>query len=147
MGVTGLHHVGISTPDLGRLVTFYCDVLGFEVEAHMDWANDQELDGALGLEDSVASMVMLRLGDIRLEIFQYDSPDPGPAVGNRPVSDAGMNHICFLVDDLKAEVARLAEAGMLFLGEPLDVGDGPFAYGRDPDGNLIELWQIGSEQG
>ena len=145
-GITGLHHIGISTPDLERLVAFYCGAFGFEVEATMEWADEPEIDHALGLKESAASMVMLCRGNIRLEVFQYDSPDPGPAVGDKPVSDAGINHICFLVDDLTAEVARLTEAGLSFLAEPSDVGDGPFAYGRDPDGNVVELWQIEVDQ-
>ena len=42
MGITGLHHVGISTPDLGRLVAFYRDMFGFEVEASMEWAGEPD---------------------------------------------------------------------------------------------------------
>jgi hypothetical protein len=30
---------------------------------------------------------------------------------------------------------------MRFHSEPQDIGDGPFVYGRDPDGNVVELWQ------
>ena len=90
-------------------------------------------------------MVMLRRGDLRLEVFRYEHPDPGPAAGSKPVSDAGINHICFLVDDLRAEVTRLTDAGMQFNADPIDVGDGPFVYGRDPDGNVIELWELKDE--
>jgi len=145
-GITGLHHVGISTPDLERIVAFYCDALGFDVEATLDWSGETDIDGALGLVDSAASMVMLRRDGIHLEIFQYEHPDPGPPAGDKPVSDAGINHLCFLVDDLATEVARLATAGMEFHSDPIDVGDGPFVYGRDPDGNVIELWQVGDQE-
>lgn len=35
--IRGIHHVGLSTPDLDRLVDFYRDVMGFEVVMTSEW--------------------------------------------------------------------------------------------------------------
>lgn len=137
-----LHHAGISTPDLDRLVTFYCELLGFEEVSRSTWGPGfEDADAVLGLVDSAAEMVLLRLGDTYLEVFEFRHPAPGPAPVDRPVSNSGINHICLSVDDLTFEYERLTIAGMQFHSTPRDIGDGPFAYGRDPDGNVVELWE------
>ena len=141
-GVRGLHHVGISTPDLDRLVGFYVDLFGFVEVARASWEPGTDpVNAATGLLDSTGEMVMLVRNGTFLELFRFDHPDPGPALPDRPVSDTGINHICLAVDDVVAEQARLSAAGMRFHSEPQDIGDGPFTYGRDPDGNVVELWE------
>ncbi len=141
-GIQGLHHVGISTPDLDRLVAFYIDLFGFVEQARASWGpGTDQVDAATGLADSAGEMVMLVCNGSFLELFRFDQPDPGPARPDRPVSNTGINHICLAVDDVAAEQARLSAAGMQFHSEPQDIGDGPFTYGRDPDGNVVELWQ------
>jgi glyoxylase I family protein len=141
--ISRLHHAGISTPDLGRLVSFYCDLLGFEEVARAEWdAGFTDADDVLGLVDSAAEMVLLRLGATYLEVFEFRQPDSGVAEPERSVARVGINHICLAVDDLHAEYGRLAAAGMRFHSSPRDIGDGPFVYGRDPDGNVVELWQV-----
>jgi catechol 2,3-dioxygenase-like lactoylglutathione lyase family enzyme len=37
---------------------------------------------------------------------------------------------------------RLVEAGMTFVGPPVDFGRSAAIYGRDPFGNVIELYEI-----
>ncbi|MBW2365696.1 MAG: VOC family protein, partial [Deltaproteobacteria bacterium] len=32
-----MHHTAISTFDMDRLIKFYCDLLGFEVEREFEW--------------------------------------------------------------------------------------------------------------
>lgn len=137
-----LHHAGISTPDLDRLVSFYCELFGFEEVSRSAWAPGfDDADAVLGLVDTAAEMVLLRLGDTYLELFEFRSPVPDPPPVDRPVSDLGINHICLSVEDLASEYERLSTAGMRFHSAPRDIGDGPFTYGRDPDGNVVEIWE------
>ena len=142
LGITAMHHVGISTTDLDRLVRFYTETFGFEVEVAFSWdPGFQAIDAALALADSGGSMAMLRLGTVYLELFEFSSPRPEPADPARPVAHAGINHLCLLVDDLDVVVRRLAEKDVITHSSPRDIGDGPFVYCRDPDGNAIEFWQ------
>jgi methylmalonyl-CoA/ethylmalonyl-CoA epimerase len=57
----------------------------------------------------------------------------------------GMHHIAFEVDDIKAEMKRLMDAGFLLLsGEPKKGADNKlicFLHPRDTNGVLIELCQ------
>ncbi|HJP36347.1 MAG TPA: VOC family protein, partial [Gammaproteobacteria bacterium] len=65
------------------------------------------------------------------------------AEARRPVCDHGITHLCLQVSDIDAEYERLKAAGMVFHCPPQAVGDAIHAtYGRDPDGNVVELLEI-----
>jgi len=142
--IRGVHHTAISTGDLERALRFYRDLLGFEVISEFAWpAGTLVADQITGLEGSSARAVMLRANNAVVELFQYASPAPRPGDPRRPVCDHGITHICFDVRDVDAEYARLSAAGMTFHCPPQDVGGGVrTTYGRDPDGNVIELQEI-----
>lgn len=146
--IRGIHHVAISTPDLDRLVAFYRDVIGAEVMRESAWpAGSDKIDSVVGLQGSAARTATLLLGNAYLEIFQYDSPAARPQVPMRPVNDHGYTHFCLDVVDIDAEYARLAAAGMTFHCAPPalgEMGSGSLrsTYGRDPDGNVIELQEL-----
>ncbi|MCP4682331.1 MAG: VOC family protein [Desulfobacterales bacterium] len=137
-----IHHTAISTGDLDRLKKFYCDLLGFEMEYEFYWDKGIEIsDKITGLKDSAAKVAMLKLDDFRLELFQYSSPTPKLSDPNRPVCDHGLTHLAFTLDDIDAEYKRLVSEGMLFHCPPQNLGSAKVTYGRDPDGNVVELME------
>ncbi len=146
--INGVHHVAMSTGDLDRIVAFYTEHLGFDVVMKSEWnANRPEIDKILGLEKSAARQRMLKAGNTYLEVFEYSSPEPKPGDPNRPVNDHGYTHFCLDVTDIDAEYERLLAAGMTFHCAPAPaekLGSGKIRaiYGRDPDGNVIELQEI-----
>jgi catechol 2,3-dioxygenase-like lactoylglutathione lyase family enzyme len=142
--IRAIHHIAISTPNLTRSVEFYTSQLGFEVAGGGQWRDSEALDRHMGLRSSAGRTATLRLGAAMLEIFEFESPPSAPTAGDRPVSDHGLTHICLDVTDLDAEYERLRAAGMRFHAPPLDadVMKVRSVYGRDPDGNVIELQQI-----
>ncbi|MFQ5635256.1 MAG: VOC family protein [Gammaproteobacteria bacterium] len=138
--ILGFHHAAISTPDLERCLDFYKNVVGCEEAWSFEWpAGTAEADTMTGLENSAARAVMLKLGDSFLEVFEYSSPAARPLDPDRPVCDHGISHVCLLVRDLHGEYARMRAAGMRFHSEPLAQDSGFVVYGRDPDGNVVEL--------
>jgi len=140
----GFHHAAISTPDLERSVRFYRELFGCSVVREFGWpAGIPEADALTGLQNSAARAVMLKLGDSHLEIFEFSSPEPRPGDPQRPACDHGITHICLEVRDSHAEYARLAAAGMTFHAPPQAQDGGFVTYGRDPDGNIIELLEFG----
>lgn len=50
------------------------------------------------------------------------------------------------VDGIDAQYARLKAAGMTFVGDPVDFGVASAIYGRDPFGNVIELYELRDER-
>jgi catechol 2,3-dioxygenase-like lactoylglutathione lyase family enzyme len=144
--INRIQHAAISTGDMARALEFYRDLLGFELLSDATWergspasANAQQI---MDLEDVSVRAVMLRLGDTLLELFEFESPRPAPAEPNRPVCDHGYTHICLDVTDMETEYERLKRDGMRFHCPPMQLGRSTkVTYGRDPDGNVIELYE------
>ncbi len=138
-----IHHTAISTPDLARLIAFYEQLFGYKVVREFAWPRGVAMiNGVIGLPDCAAKAVMLRRGDSMLELFEFSHPAPQPQSGDRPACDHGFTHICFLVEDVAKEQARCEAAGMHFHSPAQRTADLAFTYGRDPDGNVIELLQL-----
>jgi catechol 2,3-dioxygenase-like lactoylglutathione lyase family enzyme len=141
--IHGIHHTAISTPDIERSVAFYRDLLGARVMTEFKWPKGSEIaDRIVGLEQSSARAAMLMLGNAMIEIFEFESPEPRPGDPARPVCDHGITHLCLDVTDLKGEYERLVTAGMVFHSPPQDLGAVWATYGRDPDGNVVELQEV-----
>jgi catechol 2,3-dioxygenase-like lactoylglutathione lyase family enzyme len=81
-----------------------------------------------------------------IELFEYATPSPKARDGSRRLCDHGITHLCLDVDDIDAEYARLSAAGMDFNCPPVDYGTVKTTYGRDPDGNMLELQEIKSAE-
>jgi len=142
--IHGIHHTAISTADIERSAAFYRDLLGFEEVFKLNWdVGTQVLDDITGLRDSAARVIMLKAGNACIELFEYESPPPKAGEQRRPVCDHGITHLCLQVSDIDSEYDRLAAAGMEFHCPPQQVGDTLRAtYGRDPDGNVVELLEV-----
>ena len=138
--IKGFHHAAISTPDLQRCISFYTETIGGEVAWTFGWPEGtHEADRVTGLQNSAAQAAMLKIGDTFLEVFEFSSPDSAAQSGERPVNKHGITHICLEVSDIHGEFNRLREAGMQFNCEPQQQDGSSMVYGRDPDGNVVEL--------
>ncbi len=141
--IHGIHHTAISTGDIERALRFYRDLLGFTEVFSSAWeVGTEEVDRIVGLQNSSARVVMLKAGNACVELFQYETPRPKPSEANRPVSDHGITHLCLQVTDIAAEYARLKAAGMVFHCPPQTRSGLRVTYGRDPDGNVVELLEV-----
>jgi len=144
MMISGIHHIAISTRDIERSVEFYRDLLGFEEVLRFEWpVGSTVMDTLSGLSGSSGKIAMLKAANTFVEILQYETPIPSAVNPNRPVCDLGISHIALTVGNVSSEYARLTAAGMSFHCAPLDLQPGMRAtYGRDPDGNVVELLEI-----
>ena len=143
--IRGIHHVAISTPNLERIVAFYRDVIGAEVVYEGGWKKGSSvIDGIVGLKGSEAKQAMLKVGNAYLEFFQYLSPEGehiNPLYG---VNNHGYTHFCLDVKNIDEEYDRLLKNGMTFNCPPPSFEGSSIraTYGRDPDGNVVEIQQI-----
>ena len=144
--IRGLHHVALNTNNFDRMLEFYRDALGFEIVFESRWVDAPDIDAVTGLEGSAARAVMLRGYNAFLELFAYSTPEARVFGPLRP-SDRGYTHFCLEVVDIDAEWERLSKAGMTFPGPPMQAGGMKAIYGRDPEGNVIELLEIVSAEG
>jgi glyoxylase I family protein len=139
--IRGIHHVAVHVRDLDRMIDFYARAFGFElVGDQFAWTDEPVLDRLLDVPNSAARGAMLSAGTCYLEMFQFTAPD-GDARARDP-QDKGYTHFCVDATDIEAEVERLKALGMTFgAGAPIDMGHVKSVYGRDPEGNVIEIQQ------
>ncbi|MEY2926334.1 MAG: hypothetical protein RL367_811 [Pseudomonadota bacterium] len=152
--IQGVHHIGISVPDIAKAREFYIDLLGATEEvAPFSWPQGSAfIDTVVGLKDSAAHQFMCRLGNTNLEIFEYTNPRSAPQDPDRGVQNFGYTHFALQVDDILAVHDRLVAAGIRVHTPPNMAGikTGPdgikrgFAatYCRDFCGNVFEIMEI-----
>ena len=139
--IVGIHHIAIGVPDIEAGLGFYRDTLGFEQVERSSFSGPRpEVEAAIGIKEPSAHMAMLRTGNAYVELWQYEAPEPKDLRADPP--DLGYPHFALEVKDIQAEHARLEAAGMTFVGQPVDFGQSAAIYGRDPFGNVIELYEI-----
>jgi glyoxylase I family protein len=141
--IRGIHHVSVHVRDLDRMIAFYRDAFGFEVVGEpFAWEQGQDkLDTILDVPGSAARGAMLRAGTCYIELFQFSAPAPQSDRPLRPF-DKGYTHFCVDVTEIEQEIPRLKALGMSFGDrEPVDMGHVKTLYGRDPEGNVIEIQQ------
>lgn len=127
-----IHHVAIICSDYARSRAFYRDVLGFRVIREVFRAERESWKCDLDA------------GNAQIELFSFPAPPPRPS---RPEAQ-GLRHLAFNVDDLDAQVARLASAGVAC--EPIRVDEYTgqrFTFFADPDGLPLELYEQIISQG
>jgi len=138
--IRGIHHVAVHVHDLDRMITFYREAFGFEVVGEpFEWEDNEFIDRIVDVPKSSARGAMLRAGTCYMELFQYRAPAPGVTTALNP-QDKGYTHFCVDVVGVEAEFERLKGLGMTFSEPaPIVMDHVKTLYGRDPEGNLIEL--------
>ena len=99
MAAREIHHVGVAVTNLDEAIGTYRDLLGGELE-HRATVEDQNVEAA-----------SVRIGEGRVELLRPLGSDT-PVGRFLATRGPGMHHIAYRVDDLRAELARLAAAGV-----------------------------------
>ena len=133
------HHVAISVVDIDRALTFYRDLLGFEVDWEIDHKSGEALSNIVGLPNADAHMIMLKGYGLRVELFKYYNPEGKQREPQRQC-DFGLTHFALSVKDIHQIYDRLSKAGVPFNCPPQNVRPGVWAtYMKDPEGVTVEL--------
>ncbi|MGE3690437.1 MAG: VOC family protein [Novosphingobium sp.] len=136
------HHVAISVADLDRSINFYCTHFGMQKLCEPFPFSGEWYERIMAVDDPQGRMVVVGVGNIALELFEFHNPDQGEQDHDRPVSKRGFTHFGVDVDDIDEAYARMSAAGVRFHC-PVQVHNGTIkaTYGRDPDGNVFEMTQ------
>ena len=122
--IKGMDHVALVTTDVERATKFYTEVVGLRETARLETTHS-------------GTIVFVGVNGTTVELFGGGKPTAAADGG-----EVGYKHICFLVDDVDAEYARLKDRNVEFDMEPATVDAGlRIAFFRDPDGNRVELMQ------
>ncbi len=142
--ITGIHHFALTVSDMDRSLAFYTGLFGLEVASDREVVRDY-VEQITAVPGAHQRLVHLSGYGQRLELLEYKAPRGESRA--RALPDAGSAHVCFVTDDLDAEVARLQAAGVTFRSLPVVTTSGPNKGGRgiyveDPDGNAVEVVQL-----
>ncbi len=135
------HHVAMAVENMDRVVSFYRNLLGFEIDWEKQQYTGEGIARVVGLKEAKARVVMLKGHGTRMELFQYLHPK-GRRVGDRRQCDFGLTHLALEVKGIHDLYGRLLEAGVPFNCPPQNLRPGVWAtYMQDPEGNTVELVQ------
>ncbi len=147
--ILGAAHTGITVVDLERSLSFWRDVLGFDVVLRDEVAGET-LEQITGVRGGAMSLALLDVpgGGGQIELLEYREPADRRHLRPRP-SDVGSLHVALFVDDIEAVLRDAAAAGWSSNGTPRTMQEGPargitFLYMTDPDGTIVELVQAAS---
>ena len=93
-----LHHIGIVVADLDDVSRFMIEVLGLELETEFD------------VPELRRRVAFFKCGSARIELI--DDLDPDTRERNLHGAPARLEHVALEVDDVEAEIARLATSGV-----------------------------------
>lgn len=143
--IRGIHHVAVHVRDLDQMIRFYKEAFGFELVGEVfSWENSELIDRIVDVPGSASRGAMLRCNTCYMELFEYSKPS-GCTEARKPY-DKGYTHFCVDVTEIEEEFLRLSGLGMTFNQPgPIDVGHVKTIYGRDPEGNLIEIQQTAAD--
>lgn len=141
MAIVRMLHVALCVSDLDRSLAFYRDLLDFAVVGGADHGGDAARD-TLGLtrDDAGFTSAVLGRDGVRLELVCFAGAPP--IAEPRPADRVGLSHLAFAVDDLDSTVHSLRDRGLEVDAPPRRQAPGVAScLARDPDGNLIVLYQ------
>jgi len=151
-----MDHVAIMVSDLEASLKFYRDILGLEV------VSPEEHNG--GPIDKMTRIDNVHMREYRLRPpggvnghtrstehgFTFDLIEwinPESPTGRNPIHHVPSAHFCFGVEDVPATYERLKAAGVEIVSPPVRfTGEGEWhvLFFYDPDGNLLELNEVGT---
>jgi glyoxylase I family protein len=127
---TAIDHPAIACYDVRQMVDWYCQTFAMRVIAQND-ANPPAF--CVGYGETLT-------GGAVIELMHAREPGGHPAEFRR--FQPGLRHMAIRVSDFDAAYARLKDAGVQFLGEPVvAVGGGRIVSFRDPEGNELQIVQ------
>ncbi|HEY7025225.1 MAG TPA: methylmalonyl-CoA epimerase [Candidatus Limnocylindrales bacterium] len=128
-GPSKIHHVAVVVRDLDAALNVYRDQLRLP------------LDVLLPIADDGVRIAFLPVGESNIELVE--PTDPGTGVARFLESRGeGFHHVCLEVDDVAAELDRLAANGLELIDRvPRRGAEGPvaFIHPRSCHGVLVEL--------
>ncbi|MEO1678735.1 MAG: VOC family protein [Pseudomonadota bacterium] len=147
-GMTGIDHVGFTVPDVAAATEFFTETMGcaaFYPLGPFSGGESTWMQDHLNVDPKaeIPTMRLVRCGNgANFEIFEYTAPEQADMPPRN--SDVGGHHIAFYTTDMDGAVAYLRDKGLVVLGDPTTMTDGPSAgetwvYFLAPWGMQLEL--------
>lgn len=134
-------HLTIVVRDLERARRFF-GLLGFK-EAISVVIAGEPFASYMGVADIEADHVTLVLENAtprtEIQLLHYRNPESIADPHIRDLHKIGLNHVCFAVEDVAAEVGRMRDAGFATRSGILDFHSRKLVFLEGPEGVTVEL--------
>lgn len=141
MRMTAPLEIGICSRDLDRLERFYTGVLGCTLVSRIDVPAEKARAARLAEGGYRVTRLQTPWGE-RLKLLEPSHVPAEPGRDEWLLARRNAVYVTFIVDDLRAMLARLAAAGAELVTGPdrVEVRPGTYlAFVRDPEGNVLEF--------
>ncbi|GGG68420.1 hypothetical protein GCM10011415_14550 [Salipiger pallidus] len=142
MNMTAPMEMGLTVRDLPKMLEFYQQAFGLEIMADVTVPAEKAEVAALSRGAYRVVRLQTPWGE-RIKLLAPEiAPAERPAATDHVLDRHEATYLTFIVDDLRAVVARVVAAGgTLMTGkEPVEVRPGTFlAFLRDPEGHIVEI--------
>lgn len=138
-GLSRLHHVGFTVPNLEEAIAFFTEILGFTVVSqHGPLApHDGSLEKQFGVPSGAnVKWAFLKLGESTIELGEWTVSEQNITPARN--SDASGRHLALGVKDLQAAINHLQHCTDITLFEPRGSS---FVYFQTSWGLLVQLVQ------
>src|SRR5262249_5496334 len=136
-------HCTVVGRDVDRAKRFF-GLLGFKEAMSVVIAGEPFASymGVPGIEADHVTLVLENASPrTEIQLLRYRQPEPLPDPHIRDLNKIGMNHICFAVENIEAEVAKLRANGFKTRNEIMDFHSRKLVFIDGPEGVTIELSQ------
>ena len=136
-------HVTVVVRDVDQAKAFF-GLLGFELDKDVVISGPmfERYMGVNGIEAEHVTLVLANATPrCEVQLLKDQHPDPLRDADGERLDRLGFNHICFAVDDIEAEVARLRAHGIHTRNEIMDFHQRKLVFLAGPEGITVELSQ------
>jgi catechol 2,3-dioxygenase-like lactoylglutathione lyase family enzyme len=139
--VKNFDHVTLVVRDVDAAKRFFA-VLGFK-EIKSVVISGKVMEDYMGVAGIEADHVTLAIENPHTEVqlLHYRHPDMIDDTNVTKLNKLGFNHVCFAVDDIDAEIAKLTAAGVKLRNKVMDFHNRKLVFVYGPENVTIELAQ------
>ena len=140
----GLHHAAITVSDIDATVAFYAKAVPYKVVKRYRVKGTAFPKALLSGKHKSVDIALVKMPTGYIQLMDFE-PGEVTAPYAHPINTPGYSHICFQSSSKDPAILRFMAAGLEIIsrfGKPDGVDIGGYgvryAYGRDPDGIMIE---------
>lgn len=144
LAVESLHHAAITVSDIDSTVSFYSKAVPYKVVKRFRIPGSAFPRKLLSRKYKEVEIAWVQMPTGMIQLMDFE-PGKAAAPNPRPVIGPGYTHICFQSSSKDPAIKRFMAAGLSIISrfdkpDGVDIGGYGvrYAYGRDPDGIMIE---------
>jgi len=144
--IIGFNHIGISVKNLDEMLAFYQRATDYKLLKRKAVGATEAVETLYGEKGIQYETAILKGPNMLLELTEFN-PLSDSEIHKMPPQGPGMTHTCYQTPGSNSGYSKFKKAGVNMISrgdEPIDLaGMGmTYAYGYDPEGNIVELEQM-----